>query len=95
VPSRGKQSGGNSGGNSLRHLWAYVTQQSATYAGELLRLTRCMSPPRSLTLFPPTASYPSPTFTRGMSMDNAIVSGTLFTLMAIGVVVAGIALMMM
>jgi hypothetical protein len=30
-----------------------------------------------------------------MSMDNAIVSGTLFTLMAIGVIVAGIALMMM
>jgi hypothetical protein len=30
-----------------------------------------------------------------MSMDNAIVSRTLFTLMAIGVVLAAIALMMM
>ena len=50
---------------------------------------------RLLIVIPPTASYPSPMFTRGMSMDNAIVSGTLFTLMVLGGVLAGIALMMM
>ena len=34
-------------------------------------------------------------FTRGMFMGNAIVSGTLFTLMVLGGVLAGIALVMM